>query len=342
VDKATIKMLPNEHPNAIFNRMYMVKQKYAHRDDLQISEQNSVGLVVNGCTDAYRPVFLTTYLQNKHLPPSENMVKLKEIAQENYATMVKSKETVSEFVTSDEVGLFSGMGHKSAKDKWRKGQECYLCGSKKHKAYNCPKKTQTNTGGGNGGGNGGEKTQHKGQNIANVKCYFCQQKGHISKNCFEREDNASRRPSKWVSKLKGDKRETGTIAVEEQSRNTGKGSKKDVLYDTVCTAIERPDTEESFASLNGIFLDNFDLLYDPNVFICDTGASTHSMSSSAGIINKRKVDQRIVGDGGQVAKQNQVGDLPCVKLDKNGETKFTMLLSDVTIGPVPRAYESVN
>jgi len=101
--------------------------------------------------------------------------------------------------------------------------------------------------------------------------------------------------------MKSDKRETGGMAVEEQSKNTGKGSKKDVLYDTICTAIERPDTEGSFASLNGIFPDRFDLFNDPNIFICDTGASAHSMSSSAGIINKRKVDQRIVGVGGQVA-----------------------------------------
>jgi len=121
VDKKVIRMRPNEHPDEIFNQMYMVKKKYAHRQDMQISEQSWVGLVINGCTELYRPVFLTTYSQNKHLPPSVIPKKLKEIANENYASMVKSKETVSDLVVLDEVGLFSGMGHTSAKDKCRKG-----------------------------------------------------------------------------------------------------------------------------------------------------------------------------------------------------------------------------
>jgi len=172
IDKATIKMLPNENPDAIFNRMYAVRQKYAHQKDLQISDSSWVGLAVNGCTEAYRPVFMSAYLQNKHLPPSEIMAKLTDVAQDNFASMVQSKATVSEFVTSDEVGLFAGIGPKTAKDQWRKGQECYLCGSKKHKAYNCPKKNQTNT----GGGNGNWKTQNRGKSHASVECYYCHKK----------------------------------------------------------------------------------------------------------------------------------------------------------------------
>jgi len=322
IDKKLIKMMENENPYKIFERMYRVKKRYAHRQDLGITEMTWVTCIVNGATDMYADAFKTCVSRHSQDNPKVIIEELYKLANALYTINTKNKVTVSDLVTSDKVGLFAAENHQAAKDKWTKGQECYLCGTKGHKAYNCPKKDGKNIGG-NGGGNRGSNSGK--QDISKIKCFVCKQKGHKAFDCLEKAKNAHRRPQGWVSCLKGEKRNTGKVK--------GKGSKKDVLYEIVCKAIERPAEERSFTSLNGVFPDNFDLLYDPNIFICSTGASIHCISSNVGVVNQRMVDQVIVGIGGQVAMGNSIGDLPYMKIDKNGRPEFKILLSDVAIGP---------
>ena len=67
---------------------------------------------------------------------------------------------------------------------------CYVCGQKGHKANNpnCPKRR--------------ERQQKQGQNGKRKfkgKCHKCGVRGHMSSDCWEREENASKRPANWVS-----------------------------------------------------------------------------------------------------------------------------------------------
>jgi hypothetical protein len=66
------------------------------------------------------------------------------------------------------------------------------------------------------------------------------------------------------------------------------------------------------------FPDNFDLLYDKNVWIFDTGASCNSSGCMDGAVNIRECKSEVIPANGVIIKQSKVGDIPCSKLDKFG------------------------
>jgi hypothetical protein len=77
------------------------------------------------------------------------------------------------------------------------------------------------------------------------------------------------------------------------------------------------------------------LLSDPDVFIADSGATTHAMASIKGMKNLRKGCD---GDFIEVASglqetAVQIGDLPCVMCDKHGQELQNVVLHDVTYSP---------
>jgi hypothetical protein len=66
------------------------------------------------------------------------------------------------------------------------------------------------------------------------------------------------------------------------------------------------------------FPDNFDPLYDKNVWIFDTGASCNSSGCMDGAVNLRECNSEVIPANGVITKQSKVGDIPCSKLDKFG------------------------
>lgn len=64
--------------------------------------------------------------------------------------------------------------------------DCYHCGEKGHKSFECPKKIG--------------REGNSGPQIRGV-CHHCNLPGHKAAMCWEKEENASRRPHGWVSKL---------------------------------------------------------------------------------------------------------------------------------------------
>jgi hypothetical protein len=76
------------------------------------------------------------------------------------------------------------------------------------------------------------------------------------------------------------------------------------------------------------FPDNFDLLYDNNVWIFDTGASCISSGCMDGAVNIRECNSEVIPTNGVIIKQSKVGDIPCSKLDKFGNhVNFTRINS---------------
>ena len=67
------------------------------------------------------------------------------------------------------------------------------------------------------------------------------------------------------------------------------------------------------------FPDNFELLYDKNVWIFDTGASCNSSGCMDGATNVTDDKSEVIPANGVHIKQSKVGDIPCVKLDKHGK-----------------------
>jgi hypothetical protein len=77
------------------------------------------------------------------------------------------------------------------------------------------------------------------------------------------------------------------------------------------------------------------LLTDPNVFIADSGATTHASASNIGLVNMRhggKNDFIEVASGLQEAAV-KIGDLPCIVCNQQGLELQRVLLHDVTYSP---------
>ena len=79
------------------------------------------------------------------------------------------------------------------------GIVCYKCKQPGHKANDpkCPMKGQPYP---NGSGRGNSEGRRGGGKYQG-SCYHCGTKGHKSVECFEKPENANRRPSNWKSKM---------------------------------------------------------------------------------------------------------------------------------------------
>eukprot|EP00536_Pseudo-nitzschia_multiseries_P018591 jgi/Psemu1/56321/gm1.56321_g len=194
------------------------------------------------------------------------------------------------------------------RDKWSTNAVCYWCKEKGHKAYNCPKRAASHTradddgnnndhngnngsrnnnnnrnsnsgnngnrgngngnssGNGNGNSNGnGSRNNRNGSRGRRRKCGLCGG-NHGTSVCFEDEKNASRRPNGWKSKLKDVQGAT-------------------IDYDFCLSSMQTSTTSlqllnaQKRATKGEAVPEGFDLLYDDNVFVFDTGATSHSSNS---------------------------------------------------------------
>jgi hypothetical protein len=80
------------------------------------------------------------------------------------------------------------------------------------------------------------------------------------------------------------------------------------------------------------FPDNFDLLYDKNVWIFDTGASCNSSGYMDGAVNLRDCKSEMIPVNGVIIKQRKVGEIPCSKLDKFGNHVNYTRINSVKFG----------
>jgi hypothetical protein len=77
---------------------------------------------------------------------------------------------------------------------------------------------------------------------------------------------------------------------------------------------------------------NFELLYDKNVWIFDTGASYNSSYCMDGAINIQENNSEVIPANGVSIKQDKIGDIPCSKLDKFGTHVNYTRLNSVKFG----------
>jgi hypothetical protein len=80
------------------------------------------------------------------------------------------------------------------------------------------------------------------------------------------------------------------------------------------------------------FPDNFDLLYDKNVWIFNTGAPCNSSGCMDGAVNIRECKSEVIPANGVIIKQSKVGDIPCSKLDKFGNHVNYTRINSVKFG----------
>jgi hypothetical protein len=146
---------------------------------------------------------------------------------------------------------------------------CFKCGKTGHKADNCDQKNA------NGAPNKFMAGGKNGNPHKNLQCHKCGKTGHVMKNCWEKESNAHKIPLGWKSS-----KETGAVSADVAQSN---------------------QVEFLLCGLHMTFPADSAILNDLNVWIGDTGATTHQTCHDTGLVNEKAAnndDAIIVGNGG--------------------------------------------
>lgn len=392
-----VHMTKNSDPKDLFEKLASIRNRYV-KPGKTIAESELIAVVMAAAPEKYKSLLISTQaLKGTHVTIDDLEVAMTQ----HYRSSNHGKDG------GDEIALIS----------------CFSCGEEGHKSHQCTKKKgHKNTKGKSNGKSAGRFTG---------KCNECGTIGHKAADCWEKSENASKRPSNWRSKKNGESAnvnvdsnelllssidlEDGTapkksyveallFGLDSSDANTGSSEvlidccvedsiaiEEPVVVDTMWTGrpnyyavlCDNDDDEEgeelqdevtgSFRMpsqvarmkkrtpivddeprefLNQLEIDleheqwhevglsirdltfpkSIDLLRDPNVWVGDTGATTHSTPFKAGMMNKRKAnaeDNVTVGSGANV-KAGMIGDIPGTIHDQYGKEVTTATLKDVT------------
>jgi hypothetical protein len=146
------------------------------------------------------------------------------------------------------------------------------------------------------------------------KCFNCGKSGHKLADCWEKEENKHKHPKGYNPS--GANKEAGGAAVDNSSK----------VEFLLCGF-----TTESLKS----FPDNQALLNDPNIWIGDTGATTHMKKSESGMVNIRKASESdaVMMGNKQVEATTKVGDVYGTICDKYGNEVSWVGLTNVSHVP---------
>ena len=173
---------------------------------------------------------------------------------------------------------------------------CYKCRAEGHKANdpNCPLKSKPYAGSaGRNGSQGG-----RGNGKFRGECNHCGMRGHKASDCFEKSENAGRRPRNWKSKMTGVA--NGAAINDDYTPSELNAVAIDVDWSS-CRSCDR-EIDRSEVGLMAVMPSQptLALLNDPNIFVGDNGATCDSTASDYGmydcIESVTNADSRIMSD----------------------------------------------
>jgi hypothetical protein len=181
--------------------------------------------------------------------------------------------------------------------------KCYKCKKPGHIAKDCKSSGKPSTSSNNN--NSKDKKGFTG------KCFNCGKSGHKSADCWLKEENSHKRPKGYNPG--GANKEAGGAAVDN-------GSKVKFLLCGFMT--------ESLKT----FPNNQALLNDPNIWIGDTGATTHMKKSDSGMVNiwKASESDAVMMGNKQVKATTKVGDVYGTICDKYGNEVSRVRLTNAS------------
>ena len=183
-----------------------------------------------------------------------------------------------------------------------------------------------------------------------TRCHSCGKIGHKKENCWENEDNKDKRPRGWkknyTSNYKNEKNEKNekNDRSDKQYKNPNivcwrcnqKGhvqsncpknnsSEEKGMIASKKEKKEESDSEVSFVAINGP-------IKKSNLWIGDTGASTHMTNTIEGLYNLREEDTVVQIGNGKKLKSTTVGTLKTIAQQLDGTT-IDVKLSNVVYVP---------
>ena len=201
-DLSKITMKENDEPDKIFNEIAALQQQYANSG---LSKKTLVNHGILKAPDMYSDR-ITSATENKganlkldHLQVAmNNRYRYTQIKEESGDTNEDSNDEGTESALVAKLQSVLKTMDESAISTFMK-QVCYNCGQPGHKAFECPKKKG---GGGKGydgrgrGGRGGRGNSGRGRGGGkfNGKCNNCGKQGHKMADCWDLEENKSKRP----------------------------------------------------------------------------------------------------------------------------------------------------
>ena len=260
-----------EHPDKLFQRMWYIKKKYQHRPDIFPDDNTMAVYLIQGASLLYREAFtnrMHTWKTNNKPLDKAFISDLQDLGNSLYTGMIRTRKS-----SLSELKLFS-FSSIDQRDEWKESA-CYICHGTDHKAYNCPKQNEldawraeqrTSNNNGSGGGNSNRKHGNGSYNNNGKKfsgkCNHCGKKGHKAAQCWKKESNKHLRPNNWKSNTK----EISQVKLDQDMK----------IYELGVLSIEPPCGKYEVTCMQQSFNDDFSLLHDKNIWVFDTGASTHS------------------------------------------------------------------
>ena len=191
-----LSMKDNDDPKAFFEEIYDIEALWKISAEAEVLSEDEL----KTCVMMAAPSIYTTELRicEKQATSSNGcaLQDYEECMVEHFNIMVLKGEISPNKQNQGELGL-AGIGKDMSKVK------CYKCGNFGHYANKCTTKRKGNGGGSNGGGN----TKFNGN------CNLCGKHGHMKRDCWELEANASKRPKNWKPSLGSD--EVGGAAISD-------------------------------------------------------------------------------------------------------------------------------
>jgi hypothetical protein len=287
-------MKKDDEPSIIFEHLSAIENRF-NKPGQQIPDDDLIAAVLTAAPKEYVSILSTAEQRSKGVA-----LRLMDLESAMTQHWRQTTGTLSAAEEGNEV-IFLGFNGI-----------CYNCQKPGHRANQCPKKANRNTGGrnnnndrnfsrgGQGRGNGGNKNyKFKGN------CNNCGKQGHAEDTCWMLPSNASKRPA-WFKPCEDDT-ETGAVANEA-------GNKVEYLL----MAMEFPTDQK--------FLDN------PNVWIGNTGASVHMSPHRSGMhdVKKAKSVDAITMTNGSSEDATVIDNISGRVCDKNGNVLNDAKITDVT------------
>ena len=271
-----LKLAKGENPANLFDQIDKIKNQFYHVAS-DVSDIELIAIITNVVSSEYKLVMT-----------GERRLRGNDLTLEHLADALNEhwRSSGSEIASSESQGSDREFVLASF------GGYCFECKQQGHKQHECPNKrtdSYQNTGNQNNQGQTQVGTPRFG--FAGT-CNNCGKRGHRFADCWDREENRDKRPPSYRPRNNGTPSNNTAPNQTQTSSANQEMANANVNIDSI-TPIE-------FCLCNVTASTETSILMHPNVFMADTGSTTHTTRHLQGARNIRiatRADSVTVGNG---------------------------------------------